>query len=570
MTYRPRDLTALVHFLWNKRSTWILAGLLAIYGLAICLDLPWVAGKRYGQNLPASTLIRYGVSPLPFSENAAHWWLKVQGLRGWSNYPEGWSWMKIAPAPLERWLLVAGLGLLGAVGLYWLERRAARRPRATPWAALVALIAFGYGSQLATLWLKSPNVEQLLLDRVTSPDFTGYLSSATLIHDESAFFANYNRTLTSPIYCSHCKTHPPGPVLYYWYMLHDVDDLPAQWLQDFDQFVVMAAQLKGPKFSADEVVTAWLSAHGILLGAAAIVIPLYGLARRLGAQELALPLAALGVVVPGLILMSPEFDQLYGTFTAVLLYLSLRGLATPRHHGRWGFVAGLFFAFCVYWSFGLGVLVVPLGLLALAAAGGWLNQVSSIPGQPTGRLPVAAVIRWIVGFGLGSGLPWGLLWSVGRFHLLDVLHLAGRAQLLGITAVRPYEPWVVFNLVDYLQFAGLPLILATLLMLAWRRTSTPGATTLEPETNQNQAPSARMGLQLNFYGVLFWGVILLLDLSGAARGETGRLWIFLTPLALLAVFHAAGQGRLKASHIHALLAAQFVVCVLIGGNWLTP
>ena len=77
-------------------------------------------------------------------------------------------------------------------------------------------------------------------------------------------------------------------------------------------------------------------------------------------------------------------------------------------------------------------------------------------------------------------------------------------------------------------------------------------------------------LELNQFGVIYWGLSGLLDISGTARAEVGRLWIFLTPLALMAIFYRAGQGRLRIQHIHLLIGAQFLVCLLIGGNWLTP
>ena len=41
-------------------------------------------------------------------------------------------------------------------------------------------------------------------------------------------------------------------------------------------------------------------------------------------------------------------------------------------------------------------------------------------------------------------------------------------------------------------------------------------------------------------------------------------------LALMAIFHAAGRGKINASQARVLFAAQFAVCLIIGGNWLTP
>ena len=163
--------------------------------------------------------------------------------------------------------------------------------------------------------------------------------------------------------------------------------------------------------------------------------------------------------------------------------------------------------------------------------------------------------------------------------MLRALESAGRAHLDGIVSLRPYGPWLVFNLVDYLQFLGLPLVLATLVTLAGSggqpESSPPPAPHSLPQTAPGSLRRAlhrayRESGRLNWYGVLFWTLLLALDLSGATRGEVGRLWMPLTPLALLALFEAVRLGRVTTSHVHILLAAQFAVCVAIGGNWLTP
>lgn len=282
---------------------------------------------------------------------------------------------------------------------------------------------------------------------------------------------------------------------------------------------------------------ALLVGHAILLGAAGIVVPLYGLARRVAGSDRALPLAALGAILPGVLLMSPEFDQLFGTMAAVLFYLALGGLGAARGHAAWGLRTGLFFAGCLYGSFGLLVLGGVLAALAGGAALGWLPA--------AGRVPWRVAAAWLGGLALGTAGPWALLWGLGEFDLPRVLAITGQVHFEGITALRPYGPWTVFNVVDFLQFVGLPLVVVTLGNLAGRRWA-------------------------NFYGLLFWGSLLALDLSGTARAEVGRLWIFLMPLALLAVYTAVGQGRLGRAGIATLLAAQFAVCVLLGGRWFTP
>jgi len=42
------------------------------------------------------------------------------------------------------------------------------------------------------------------------------------------------------------------------------------------------------------------------------------------------------------------------------------------------------------------------------------------------------------------------------------------------------------------------------------------------------------------------------------------------PLAIMGVYEAAGRQPLPPRAVAGLLAAQFVVCLAIGGRWLTP
>src|ERR1043166_8743979 len=109
----------------------------------------------------------------------------------------------------------------------------------------------------------------------------------------------------------------------------------------------------------------------------------------------------------------------------------------------------------------------------------------NVTGVQTCALPISRI-----SFSVGALLPWLLLWVLGDFRLLSVLNEIREQQLGEITAVRPFGPWLFFNLVDFLQFVGLPLALAALFTLLARGTGV-----------------------LNIFGVLFWGLLLLLDLS---------------------------------------------------------
>jgi hypothetical protein len=561
---------------WKVFGVWVGIGLLVLYCFMIFLDLPSPAGTTYRQDLPASELAYWDAKPVPGAVPAPHWWNKAQGLRGWSVFPEGWSWPKLGLAPLTHWLALLGLVIVGSAGLWLLQRW----PRHGWWPTalkLAALVLFAYALQLGTLWLKGSSPLQLLLDRVLDPDFSGYLTSALRVDRLAAYFSEYDHTLGSADWCSHCKSHMPGPVLFYWLDLRLVRLLPVNWQGVIAQKLLVVGHIRPPDLASDGIIVAVLGGHALLLMGAAITIPLYFLARFLAGGDVALPLAGLGAVVPAAELMSPEFDQFYGTLAALALYAGLRGLGAPRSAGQWGLCAGLLVAFGLFWTLFLGIVIGALILLLLPAVAGVMGPASGNTRTTMLPLPAWSTLRWLLGLGLGAGVPWLLLWAVGHMHLVSILESLLTAQLHGITRMRPYVPWIAFNLVDFLQFLGLPLV-ATILFTMGRRSD--GASPVAQRWAATGAagwigwgPVHRLALlatSANIFAVLFWGILLGLDVTGTVRAEVSRLWIPLAPLALLAVFHAAGRNQLSSRQIYGILVAQLAICLVIGGNWLTP
>jgi hypothetical protein len=232
------------------------AGLL-LYSLAIWLDWPPPAGTRY---VPP---------PGGAGETPAHWWDKAQALRGWSVYREGWAWALLAPAPLERWLAFAGLGLLGAAALWWGTSDGPRRTGRVPMGTLVALVGLGVLLQLGALWLKNPHPAQLLFDRITNRAFTGYFTSATTVRDPAFFFGGYADALAvsdASRLCGHCRSHPPGAILFYWVPLQAVRALPAETQQRLAAHLSWALQIAPGTQPPAETIVAIGAAYVLLLG----------------------------------------------------------------------------------------------------------------------------------------------------------------------------------------------------------------------------------------------------------------------------------------------------------------
>lgn len=550
--------------------------LLCLYAIAITYDLPVPAGTKYRQNIPDKALIGWGTKPVPSAQTAEHWWDKAQGLRGWSNNPEGWVWQRNNTIHLTTWLYILFLGLFGAA-LLWIEHYYIKSAHRIELAAiLIILVFYVYALQITFLSAKSVNGEQLIMERIMDRNFTGYYNSALQFSDWQDYFSGYIASMQSRDFCPHCRTHPPGPVLYYWSIYHLLGKLPAIDTNMLAGDIASTEQLNAYLHQPDPFITAWIGGNIILFASATIVIPLFGLARRLGHPQFSFPLAALGAVIPGILLMTPQFDQLYAVFTTWLLYVAIRGLQTPQHALRWGLLAGFIFAFSLYWSIGLLVIAVPIAALFLWILWNRLNHCPLMLGAAELNIRLIDAGKWLLGIGLGCAVPWILLVGVGKFPLIPMLIEIRKDHIYEINTVRPYLPWLFFNLVDFFQFLGLPLALIILFTLVSQQRENYLAAFSRLKTIPFRSANGLIKMlnmflsRVNAFGLLFWLTVILLDLSGTTRGEVGRLWLFLMPLAILAVYQAVGQSRVKLSSIYQLLAAQFIVCALIGVYWVTP
>jgi len=109
---------------------------------------------------------------------------------------------------------------------------------------------------------------------------------------------------------------------------------------------------------------------------------------------------------------------------------------------------------------------------------------------------------------VGFLLVWGLYTLMAGHLPLDLLLTSMQIHL---RLERPYLPWLGLHTWDLVLFTGLPACALAILGAIMRR---------------KEAPSRRFAFALGL-------TLMLLVLSGTARGETGRVWIFFMPLIIM-------------------------------------
>jgi hypothetical protein len=425
--------------------------------------------------------------------------------------------------------------------------------------------------------LKSDNANRLLVERVTNRVFTGYFTHATTAPNLESLLSGYPQVFETTV-CPHCHDHPPGPSLYYWLNIQAVATLPDDWERTLAnrtwQLMGESPQLSPLRntLSHSQILSAFLGGTLILVLSAMVVLPAYGLARRLGPRGYEFRRAALGLALPGLMLMAPQFDQVLALVSATALYLGLRGLASTRTVAvalcAWTAGAVIALGLLLSWAVGvMGVILLTLGLVCAAAS----RRALFLRESARPRMTFGEGVAWAAGLAAGVLLPLALLYFVAQVDLPGILqHNLANAERA--EAQRPHDVWLIFGPLDFVQFLGLPLALATLTALTVRPTRIVFAARDSDEDISAWHPEETQPwyLSINYYTLLLWLTVFGLAVAGRSKAEQGRLLIFLMPLALAAVYLWAGRTTPNRFVLGALFFAQMLVCVVIGARWVVP
>lgn len=398
------------------------------------------------------------------------------------------------PPLLASWQPHVGPGSVGAVALaaavVWYGPRVAEGLSWRPLLALSWAVALAWTLSLALVdgWATG------VAGRLTSRDeYLHDVPRVTDIPEMLRVFTGLIYTDPAQVWTTHVAGHPPGATLVF------------VWLDRLG--------LSGGGPAALLCVLVGSSA------AAGIAVTL----RALGAERAARSVLPFAVLFPGAVWVGVSAD---GMFAGVLAWgVALFALGSTRPGIRADLAAlagGLVLGFVLYLSYGLALAgLLPVAVLVLTRRR-----------RATG-LAVLAV--------LGAGAVTAVFAASG-FWWFDGLERLRIAYSLSITANRPYEYFVWFNLAALLFVLG-PAVLAGLRRWAAAPRALPLAVSL-----------------LALAGLL---AIVAADLSGLSKGEVERIWL---PFAVWLVLPCALLPR---EHVRGWLAAQGLLALAVNHLLLT-
>ncbi len=439
--------------------------------------------------------------------------------------PDEWRWSGRSPSPAtySRWwpsLVLLGVYLL--VTILWLDGRGADQPsRRREWAALTFLVLMAPAIQVALKYIHYRYPLEFYLYRTIGPH-NGFWQVAIGTDGLAHYLRTYPEQMRAYPFV-HTPVHPPGDFVYVWLWRKGFELLPglahvvAQFLRTYNCANLWFVMLE------DAQIASGLAQMVVPLCSGLPAVPLYLLGKRLAGPRAGFRAAALYVVVPSLTLFTMRWDQLYPLFLCLSLYWLHRGLEDRRL--VFFFLAGFAASVGSFMSFGNLTILPALGAYGLAHLGH-----TGLPGWRTwlrrtwvgwALLALGGASVWL-GYQAAFGVSfWDVFATVMQTHL----HLG-----------RSYWLWVGYDLYDFLTFLGIPIAVLFVAesVRTWRETI-----------------RTRLAIPLELLPALSISFVLLaLDLSGAARGEVGRMWLLWMPAACLVA--AIGLARRGSRFSYAL------------------
>jgi hypothetical protein len=455
-------------------------------------------------------------------------------LRGPAPYPPEWQWAyrpiaiaRLTPAVLVACVLLAGVA---ASASCW----ARDRPRPAARWLLVAASLGGVAFQLALLQREPQGALRALMAHAVSPSISSYHTVAVSedARDPLAFLRAHARLLPQLTQGrKHAATHPPGPVLWYRGALALCERSPA--LTEA-LLAVAGGERRDSQSTQGRAIRAAALVGALGLGLLGVLTlwPLASLAEALGLTPLpAARLATLWVLLPGPALVTPALDATVALAVTGCTVLLVRAACAASW--RRGVVSATLAGVCgglgVFTSYGAVTFLALAALTVIAVSSSERPQLV----RAIGAAALAGACTALVAFGVPAFLGHEPL--VALKTALEVHHAL-------FTAPRSYALWLVFNPLDFVLFLGLPVAIVGLWAL---RRSLARLLSRAPLDAFDR------------FRLAFTAGLLALLLLGVTRGEVGRLWIPLMPLALVATLAEAREGpsAAKAAGIGALVGA---------------
>lgn len=450
----------------------------------------------------------------------------VPFLRGPAPYPPDWQWEYLFVNTVHKLWVPAFFIAAILFFAFFLEKRSESVIKRHEIKILLACMLLFFILQLAISYFSRAGIG-VLVNRIINPDMNGYFTAANSIENIPLFLATFNeQVLSLP---QHAQGHPPGAILFFWAIEHLLR--PFTSLFSFLESLPVSHDdvlLTWQGLSLSEKMTALFTAVGIPFLAGFSPVLVYYIGKYLYSVRVGIRSAFLLMTIPSMLLFIPINDVFLPLFPLASFLWFIQGMREEKKYKL--LLSGFIFSVGLFFSLS----IVPL-LFIFAVYLCLIKNIQSIVSN-------------------------GLVFSSGLILLPLVLFLfftyntiiVSQTLLSGLPEYRQYWTWVVFNLIDFFIFLGIPLCIFFCMVLFHL-----GKNVLKAKIKREDL------LSIGFICMLF-----LLNISGAVRGEVARIWIPFYPfLALILAWFLTKEIKIKSSIFLLILFLQFVQVLVMQEFW---
>lgn len=370
---------------------------------------------------------------------------------------------------------------------------------------LVLLTVSNFLLQLSGIMAEPLYSYKAIFHIVSNPITTSYYTDALKISDLNNWFEHFNSQQLE----LHSRTHPPGPILFYY----------------------ATVKLFGTYYGA--------FAGAIIIGAlgSASVLFLYFFASLWGLESRTrLTICAYYALIPALVLFFPEFDQIYPLFAMLMLYLWHAVLNRSANYLLPFSVASFI---CIFFAYNLLTIGMPLALMSLYYVYSANDKTKAL-----WRLSLHTTVAITV----FAAFHYALYLATGHNSAIAFTKALQYQNSVHFSPPRLYSFTIFTDMYDFILGSGyltIPLL----------------ALFISKSVNKNILSEKH--LTYSFLGLIS---IAAIDLTGLLRCETARVWLFLQPFIVIPA--GIELSRLKRRSQFAVLLVLFFILTSIKANML--
>ena len=411
--------------------------------------------------------------------------------------PDEWRWNYARPGVPWRLLFLIGPLLIHLFTALQFNRTHLQTQR-PPWYFLLLFVFSACLIQIGYLAINDDPIAQLFA-RTISANSSGVYSAGATISSPTDFLLNYPQIMpTLPV---HPQRYPPGLALSFYYVRLLLEQIPfvstplAEKLRLYQCVDLLLMRSK------DATIASAALQMALPLLSSLVLLPMFSLAQLVANRKTAIWCVVFYPIIPSFVLWTGRWDQFYPLLAVVCWWLLAKGLLSRRTVLPYVllFLSGFVLFIGSFLSFGNLYLLVPLGLWAVF----WLLKENQLLSRRT--LALGTI------FLLGLVAPWAGYQLRFGYGFVDILRVSMGFHL----GLRTYSTWLFYHVYDFGLFLSIPLALGF------------GAAVMVALKNVRALSSATL------FVLSFASGLLLLNVSGLAQGEVARVWLFLTPFAVI-------------------------------------